>query len=91
MVSVVATFATIGTVAFIAMVLVSMLISFLNVMTLDLQSLENGCPAFSSDGKALDFVAFVTGLFGAAGVALGAWISFLTGGPIGSIVAACKR
>ena len=68
-----------------------MLISFLNMMTLYLQGLENGCPAMGSAGKALEFVAFVTGLFGAAGVALGAWIFFLAGGAIGSAVAACKR
>ena len=91
LVSLVAAVATVGAFGFIVLFLISMFISFMNMMTLDLQGLENGCPAMGSAGKALEFVAFVTGLFGAAGVALGAWISFLAGGAIGSAVAACKR
>ena len=67
-----------------------MFISFLNYLTLDLQGIENGCPAMGKAGRALEVVAFVAGLFGAAGVALGTWLSFLGGGAVGSSVSACK-
>ncbi|MCY1547691.1 hypothetical protein D9M68_837600 [compost metagenome] len=75
----------------VILAILSIFMAFMNILVLELQAAENGCPAMGHMGSGLELVAFVLAFFGAAGVAIGTWISFLTGGAIGSAVAACKR
>ena len=63
----------------------------MNILIMELQALENGCPALGQMGAAIEVVAFITAFFGAVGVALGTWISFFTGGAVGAAAPACRR
>ena len=90
-VSLFAAFATIGAVTYIALLLISIFISFMSFITSELQALENGCPALGRLGQSIEVVAFIIGLFGVRGLAIGSWISFLAGGAIGGSVSVCKK
>ncbi len=70
----------------------SIFVAFMNILIIDLQVMENNCPPrMSKFGRSVELFAFVAGFFGAPGVAVGSFLSFLTGGAIGSAVAACRR
>ena len=87
-----ATLATAGPVIIVVLALLSIFVAIMNMMIIDLQSIENGCPAnMSSFGRAIEFFALIISFFGAHGVAYGALLSFLTGGAIGTAVNACRR
>lgn len=69
----------------------SLFASFLNTLIFKLQGLENGCPSMGTLGIALEVFSLIAGFFGAAGVALGNFVSLLAGGAIGSAAPACRR
>jgi hypothetical protein len=85
-------YASVGALIIVALAILSIFVAIMNMMIIDLLSIENGCPPqMSQFGRAIEFAALVIGFFGAAGVAVGSFLSFLTGGAIGSAVAACRR
>jgi len=59
----------------------------MNFMVIELET--SGCPAMGNLGVGMESIAFLSGLFGAWGVTFGAWLSFLSGGAIGSASRAC--
>lgn len=53
---------------------------------------ENNCGGgMEAMGIGVETVAFIISFFGAAGVAIGAWLSFLTGGAVSGSVGACRH
>lgn len=64
----------------------------MDALTFELLALDAGCLPMGRLGQALEVLAFFVGFFnGAAGVALGAWISFVSGGAIGPAIDVCKK
>jgi hypothetical protein len=74
--------------------ILSIFVSAMNIMAIDLQTSGSGCPqGLSSMGIGLEYFSLGLSFFGAGGVALGAWISFLSGGAISGITSTtvCKH
>ncbi len=90
-VSTIAAVASVTASIVLMLALLSTFVAFINILVFDLQATEAGCPGMGSLGIGLELVAFVSGFFGAAGVALGAWLSFFTGGAVGSSVGTCAK
>jgi hypothetical protein len=64
----------------------------MNMISFALMDAENNCGGgMEAVGIDLETVAFILSFFGAAGVALGTWLSFLTGGTISGSVGACQH
>lgn len=91
LVSLIAALATVSAVIVVVLFLLSVFVALMNMMVLELQAVENGCPTMGTLGVSLEMAALIISFFGAAGVALGTWISFLGGGAIGGSVSACKN
>lgn len=89
LVSLVAAFATVTASLVLILFLLSTFVSIMNFLVIELET--GNCPQMGSLGVALEAASFISGFFGAWGVAFGAWLSFLSGGAIGSASAACGK
>jgi hypothetical protein len=74
----------------VILVVLSIFVSFINYLVIELQT--TGCSGIGSLGKSLEAVAVILSFLGAGGVALGAWLSFLSGGAISGVsnLSQCK-
>lgn len=82
----------VGGVLLVALVAISIFVSIMNLMAIELALVENGCQG-GGFFIAVEIVALMISLipaFGAAGVAIGAILSFLSGNAIGSAASKCS-
>ena len=70
---------------------ISLFVSYMNILVYELQAAENGCPSsLATLGNSLEIVSLISSFFGVVGIAFGAWLSFFVSGAIGGSVSACR-
>lgn len=74
-----------------ALFFVSVFVSVMNYLVSDLQARENGCPAMGFLALGLELASLGIGYFGKVGVAIGNFISLLTGGAVAGAVKICSK
>jgi hypothetical protein len=82
----------VGGVLLVALVAISIFVSIMNLMVIELALIENGCKG-GGFFIAVEIVALMISLipaFGAAGVSIAAMLSFLSGNAIGSAASKCS-
>jgi hypothetical protein len=87
-----ATISSVVPVLIVILALLSIFVAVMNMISFALMDAENNCGGgMATLGISLETVAFILSFFGAAGVALGTWLSFLTGGAISGSVGVCQH
>ena len=84
--SLVAVVASVTASVVIMLAVFSIFVAIMNMMVIELQTMESGCPqGIATMGISLESLALVVSFMGAPGVALGTWLSFLSGGAISGV------
>lgn len=64
----------------------SVFTSLMNMMVIEIQTMDNGCPqGIAALGVGLESLALVISFMGSVGVALGTFLSFISGGAVGGV------
>lgn len=71
--------------------IISVFVSGMNALVNDLRARGNGCPAMGYLGWGLEAASLGIGYFKAVGVAIGNFVSLLTGSAVAGAVKICSR
>lgn len=78
-----AIFSPVAAVLVVILSVLTIFVAFMNYMVIEVQTA--GCPGLAEFGQPIEIAAMIGPFFGTVGVAISAWVAFLTGGAISSV------